>query len=111
MTKPKKTKAKYLTFNISPKVIKRPRTGIKPVNVQGTIRTTATKNVVDITLTRPKGKKVKAKSWYAKTARYNIVKFQWKYGVGVNKNLGTYKVRAVLHENKKQVRAGTFRVK
>ena len=111
MAKPKKPKAKFLTFKIIPKVIKQPRTGIKPVTMSGTIRTTSSKQVVDITLTPPKGKKVKAKAYYAKTPRHNIRKFGWKYGVSKNKDAGRYHVRAVLRENRKQVRAETFRVK
>ena len=111
MTKPKKPKAKFLTFKIVPKVIKQPRTRIKPVTVSGTVRTTSRKQIVNITLTPPKGKKIKTKAWYAKTARHNIVKFQWKYGVSKNKDVGRYHVRVVLHENNKQVRSDTFRVK
>jgi len=111
MAKTEKPKAKFLTFKIVPKVIKQPRTGIKPVTVSGTIRTTSSKQVVDITLTPPKGKKVKAKAYYAKTPRHNIRKFEWKYGVSKNKDAGRYHVRAVLRENRKQVRSDTFRVK
>lgn len=110
MAKPKKPKAKFLTFKISPKIRKQPRSTTKPVTVSGTIRTTSRKQVVNITLTPPKGKKIKTKAWYAKTARHNIVKFQWKYGVSKNKDTGTYHVRAVLRENIKQARSGTFRV-
>ena len=112
MAKPKKTKAKFLTFKIVPKAIKQPRTGIiKPVTVSGTIRTTSKKQFVEITLTPPKGKKLKTKTWYAKTSIANTVKFEWKYGISKNKDIGKYHVKAVLNENKKQVRAGTFTVK
>ena len=56
------------------------------------------------------GKDKKAATPYAKTSRNNVVKFEWKYGVDKDKEVGTYEVRAVLRENKKQIRVGTFRV-
>jgi len=108
MAKPKKTKAKFLTFKIVPKAIKQPKIGIKPVTVSGTIRTTSKKQFVEITLTPPKGKKLKTKTGYAKTSRAKTVKFEWKYGISKNKDIGRYHGRAVVRENKKQVRAGTF---
>ncbi|MCH7648561.1 MAG: hypothetical protein IIA83_08145 [Thaumarchaeota archaeon] len=111
MAKPPKPKAKFLTFKISPKVIKQPRTGIKAVTTSGSIRTTSNKQYVDITLTPPKDKKVKSKARYLTGGRTNVVTFQWKYGVSKNKDVGTYKVRAQLVENRKQVRSDTFRVK
>ena len=62
-------------------------------------------------MTPLKGKIVKAKARYAKTPKANIVKFEWKYGINKDSKVGTYKVRVLLRENKKQIRAGTFRVK
>jgi len=111
MAKTEKLKAKFLTFKILPKVIKIPNSGIKPVTASGTIRTTSNKQVVDITLIPLKGKIVKAKARYAKTPKANIIKFQWKYGINKDSKVGTHKVRAVLRENKKQIRSDTFRVK
>lgn len=111
MAKTEKLKAKFLTFKIIPKVIKIPNSGIKPITVSGTIRTTSNKQVVEITLTSLKGKIVKSKANYAKTPKGDIIKFEWKYGINRNSELGTYKLRAVLRENKKQVRSDTFRVK
>lgn len=110
MAKTEKPTPKFLSFYITPKVVKAPRSGIAPVKVHGTVETTSSKQYVDITLTPPKGKVVKSKAWYAETARHNIVKFEWKYGVDRDKETGTYNVRAVLGENKNQVRVGTFRV-
>ncbi|MGI0011354.1 MAG: hypothetical protein ACREAE_08135, partial [Nitrosopumilaceae archaeon] len=107
----RKTEPKFLTFDIAPKVVETPRTGINDVKVYGTIETTSDNQVVDITLTTPKGKEEKSIARYAETETYNVVKFERKYGIDKNKDQGTYIVRAVLRENESQVRSGTFEVR
>lgn len=110
MVKIEKPTPKFLSFNITPKNVKIPRSGITPVKVHGTVESTSSKQYVDIILTPPKGKIVKSKTSYAETARHNVVKFEWPYGINRDGETGTYNVRAVLRENKNQVRIGTFRV-
>lgn len=109
MTQTERPTPKFLSFDIKPKVVKIPRSGITPVTVYGTIETTS-KNNVNITLTSSKGKVEKSIAPYAKTSTHNVAKFEWKYGIDKDKEVGTYNVRAVLVENTKQIRVGTFRV-
>ena len=111
--KPKKLKPKFLTFNVTPKVVVRPRARIiKLVKVSGKIETTSNKGVVDFILITPKGKKEKSRVFYGKTTRGSLtVLFNWFYYVYKNTELGVYTVKARLRENNKQRKSKLFRVK
>ena len=104
-------KPKWLKFKVSPRHVKRPSSGIKPITISGTIYTGGDKGPIDATINHPNGRVEKMQPIrYARTSRRWIVTIGGKYGVSQDHKLGLYKVRAVIRVNKKQVRVGYFTV-
>ena len=56
MAEPSEGKPKWQKFKVSPRYIKQPKVGIKPVTISGTIYTGGDKGPVRIEITHPKGK-------------------------------------------------------
>lgn len=104
-------KPRFNEFEIKPKIITRPRDGITPIDIEGEIYTGGDRGPVDITVISPSGKEDTQRISYAKTEKHWIINFQRKYGIQVDSELGTYKVKSVIPANPDEKREGTFEVK
>ena len=111
MAKPKKLKAKFLSFKVKNAIVKRQSGITKKAEVYGKIKTTNNKGVVDITMIPPKpAKEATSRALYGKARESNTVNFNWFYTVLKSTKEGTYRVEGILRENEKQRRVTNFRV-